>query len=422
MTLRKSGLLLAFVLLAAGVGGGPAAANKEAAPQAAFVRGGDLWVKEGAAERRLTNGQTASFPKWSATGRWLAYAAGEDGRQLRIVDLAKGEERPVSRTAGNRFEWAPALNRLAYRDGNRLVWIDAARPDQPFTAAGGIGNFSWLPDGSGFVASTEAELRPDGSWTRVRILHIPLSAQGDSARFQTLYELPARSDDFFAVGTSAFKWSADGRWMAFLAKPTASLSADRNTLCVLSADGSSFQIVDRMAFGEQGFAWSERGNRLAYVAGEGREATVNKRLEAAAVPLGRPVSYTPSGFVDQHPVWKGERILVVARAREQKSWTADPAERPFPYLAEVALRSGRERKLTAPSSAHGDYAPVFLPASKALAWVRSDRRSADVMLAAADGRSPRVWIRGLDLGPNFYEQWDWSAVWQVNETGGKAGR
>ncbi|MBB6733156.1 TolB family protein [Cohnella zeiphila] len=423
MNIRQKWLLAALAAaLTLGAGIGTASAAKDAPLRAAYVRGGDLWIREGSVERQLTTGQRAAGPKWSFDARWIAYAAGENGRELWVRPAGEGEGHLVSRVAGDRFEWAPSLNRLAYREGNRIDWIDAERPGQPINAASGIGNFSWLPGGGGFVASSESELKPDGGWTPVRILKIPLSAQGDAARFRTLYTLPDRSDDFFAVGTSFFRWSADGRWMAFLAKPTASLSADSNTLCVLSADGSSFQQLDKMAGGEQQFAWAEGDDRLAYIAGEGREATSNKRLETADIPLGRPTIHTPAGFVDQTPAWKGDRRILVSRAREQKEWATEPAKRPFPYLVEVGLRGKRERRVTSPSSAHGDYAPVYLPASRTLAWVRSDRRSADVMIVGAGGGPARVWIRRIDLGANYYEQWNWGAVLQFYEDRRKASR
>lgn len=408
-------VLVCLALILGWLSGIPAFKAEAAAPalKAAFVRQGDLWVREGEREERLTTGEFARNPRWSGDGRWIAYTRGEQERELWLRKIGEPQGRRISADAGTRFEWAPAGDRLAFQSGDRLYWIGAGRPDKPTAAASGIGRFSWRPDGRGFVASSQANLLPDGSWTPVRILNVPLAGpDGGPAPARTIYTLPARSGDFFAVGTSLFKWSADGRWMAFLATPTASLSADDNTLCVLSADGSTFQRIDRMANDQSWFEWAGEGDELAYIAGIGREATTNKTLRVAKIPLGKPASYTPAGYVDQGFAWEGPKRIVASRAKEQAQWTAASSARPFPFLVGIGLNDRRQKRLTPKSRTMGDYGPVYLPAQRTLTWVRSDRKTANVFVADPDGRGAKEWIRSLDLGPNFYEQWNWGAVLQ----------
>jgi dipeptidyl aminopeptidase/acylaminoacyl peptidase len=345
----------------------------DGSPVAAFVRSGDLWVKQGKEEKRLTRGEFVRNPRWSRDGRWIAYTRREQERELWVRRLDEAEGRLVSAKLAGGFQWAPDRNRLAYLTEEGLEWIDAEKPDKPAEAAKNISGFAWWPDGSGFVASTRAELLPGGDWSQVLIRRIPLGAEQP----QALYALPRQSESFFAVGTSAFKWSADGRWMAFFGAPTASLSADANTLCVLSADGATFQKLDVMANNEQWFEWSEKGNRLAYIAGEGREATTNKRLEVASVPLGKPALYTPAGFVDQAFDWKGADRIVASRAAEPSQWTSHEAERPFPFLTSNGTGARRSNFTSA-----------------------SHRRPANVPAAVSSWHRDEI-ADGINAGPPF---------------------
>ncbi|MFC4809289.1 TolB family protein [Paenibacillus sp. GCM10023250] len=387
-----------------------------AAQKAAFVRGGALWVKEQGRERRLTaEGSFARNPAWSPDGRWIAYNAGEDERQLWVAEAASGGTHLAAPEGGSRFLWSPAKDRLAYLRDEKLYAVGAEAGDEPAEIAAGIGNFGWLPDGSGFLVSTAAQLQPDG-WTPVTIGRILLpSGTADPVQEEPIYVLPKQIDELIVVGTSAFKWSANGRWIAFLAAPTASLSADGNTLCVLSSDGKTFLPVDQMAYNEQWYRWApssgtQDGDRLAYIAGIGREATSNKRLTVTPVPALKPAAYTPAGFVDRSFTWYGPVSIVASRAKEG-AWTGEPGKRPIPFLARVDTASGSGTVITKPPAGRGDFGSASLPSAE-LGWVRSDRTHADVLLArsAAEAKKAKAWIKGIDAGDEFYEQWNWLPV------------
>ncbi|MFK7692397.1 hypothetical protein [Paenibacillus sp. HJGM_3] len=407
------GVVIALVFSIAGPGRGRAATgdNKTPLPQAAFVKGGDLWVQTGESAKPMTKGQSVHNPKWSFDNQWIAYSAGENEQELWVLHVSKGESHLVSPKGGSwrSFQWAPDRNRLAFRNEQQLFTADPDQPDKHVEAAREIGNYSWLPDGSGMLVSSASKLLPDSGWTPVRILKLPLSAIGEPGPEELLYTLPKPSDAFLAVGTSIFRWSADGRWIAFLATPTASLSADSNALCVLSSDGKTFRKIDDMVRNEQWFAWAGEGEKLAYIGGVGREASSNKRLKVVELPNGTPIHYTPTGYVDQGFAWDGPNHIIVSRAREMKPTNYGPAVRPFPSLVDIELTKGRTDPVTHPSDRHGDYQPTLVTVDH-LAWVRSNRQTAEVRLSEVDGDHDRVWIPSLDLGANYYEQWNWSTV------------
>ncbi|MBB6671231.1 PD40 domain-containing protein [Cohnella nanjingensis] len=422
MAFRKSkrGLLAAVILAScvgiAHAGAAPTPANPTgpaAEPTAAFVRSGDLWVKSGGAERPLTRGEYVRNPKWSHDGGWIAFTRGKQEAELWVLDVSTGASRQVATGNGKgSYRWSPSGSRLAYLDKDRLYMLEMqSTTSLPVLAASDIDNFAWLPDGTGFLASSSAHLIA-GSWTPVRIGKIRLPTGSRPGGIETLYVLPAMSNDFFAVGTSTFKWSADGKWIAFIAHPTASLSADADYLCVLSADGRTFKQIDQMLAYEEWFSWGLQGEKLAYIAGVGRETTQDKKLKVVEAPNGKPVVYTPSGFVDQSFAWHGDRRIVVSRAPESQ-WSSDPAARPLPFLAEVSLDNASQEKFTSPGAEIGDYQPLALPGQR-LAWVRSNRsaKQADVMLAGSDPAQALRWIRNLDPGTDYYEHLDWSHVLQ----------
>ncbi|WP_261300812.1 TolB family protein [Paenibacillus andongensis] len=375
--------------------------------KAAFVRNGDLWIKAGDSERQQTRGAFILNPKWSYDGQWIAYTKGENEQELWLLQVQTGQSHLVAQEGGRNFQWQPNRNSIAFLAAQQLNWIDSDELAKPKIVAEGIGNYSWYPDGNAFLVSMAAKSSKDG-WTPIRIMKIPLTANADPNLFKTLHVLPKPSDEFFAVDTSLFKWSANGRWIAFLAKPTASLSADGNTLCVLSADGAVFKTIDQMVNNEMWFEWASKDESLAYIEGVGREATTNKHLKVLQLPDGKSVSYTPQGYVEHGFTWRGLQHIVTSRSKEAE-WSIDPAKRHFPYLVNVKLKSHQQKLITQPSDTYGDFNPISLP-SHQLAWIRSNRTISNVLVAGPHGTKAETWIENIDLGANYYEQRNWNTV------------
>ncbi|HET7578662.1 MAG TPA: hypothetical protein VFK33_05200 [Bacillales bacterium] len=220
--------------------------------KAAFVRDGNLWIKTPNDERQITKGGGVSSPEWSYDGKWIAYSKTikeQDPwkQQLWVYNVQKDQKHRVFLDNVYDYHWAPDKDVLAFLDGNVLDVVKLQHDgDHHFkNAALGINNFAWLPDGSGFLASSSGHLLPTG-WTAPILFKIPADATLSSDNIERFFEIPKDQFDISTTGTSTFKWSPDKKWIAFLVVPTASISADTNTLCLLSSDGKTFKTVDEM--------------------------------------------------------------------------------------------------------------------------------------------------------------------------------
>ncbi|TMV48395.1 translocation protein TolB [Paenibacillus mesophilus] len=378
--------------------------------KAAFIRNGDLWLKlNGADEQPVTKDGKAAAPKWSHDGKFVAYAAGEQANDIWVYSLESKRQLHVY-SGGANYEWAPDKNRLAFQIDGILNYADVS-PEQvdPFVnVTPGISNYSWLPNGNGFLVSSSAQLLPTG-WTDVKLYLVPADANMDPGKAKLLFTLPPQSGSFFAVGTSGFKWSPDGKWISFLAIPTASLSADSNTLCVLSSDGKTFRKVDEMLHYEEWFDWAPGQNMLAYIGGIGRFAIENKQLRIKEFPVIQRVPYTPKGYADRGFTWEGDRFITVSRSKESE-WSNDAALRPLPALYRIDIHRNDQKQITSPPDHNGDFQPTYLAAGKKLAWVRSDRERADAWISNGDGSEAVQVISDIDVPSPYYDAWHWDSV------------
>ncbi|HHT7063645.1 PD40 domain-containing protein [Bacillus thuringiensis] len=320
----------------------------------AFIRHHNLWIKVDGKEIQITKGEYITGPKWSYDGEWLAYVK---GKKQSILEL--------------------------YR----------------------------LKDGKNFLVSSEANLLPTG-WTGAQLYEVQKDAHMNPHKMKHLYALPNEHDDFLALVASGFKWSPDQKWISFLAVPTASWSADSNTLCLVRADGSRFEKVDQMLLNEQWFQWAPSKNILAYIEGSGRVTLENKHLKVKELPALQQNIFTPKGYVDWDFVWKNDRVIIVSRAKEAGIETP-PEKRLLPSLYEVDSTSNAQHQITKKTNKQGDYHPIFMKKSNQLIWIRSDRKKADVWLAHKDGKQEKKWIENIDVPAWYYEKWNWGNVISV---------
>ncbi|NOV01068.1 TolB family protein [Paenibacillus planticolens] len=374
--------------------------------QAAFVRGDNLWLKKDGQEMRLTESKKVSSPKWSSDGKFIAYSLGEGQHEIWVYSLETKQHYLVY-PGGDRFWWSPTKNYLAFKLDGVLNTAKVDRDKvEPFkNVALGVDNYSWLPDGSGFLVSSPAQLRPSG-WTNVELYTVPADANMDRSKIKPFYTLPSESSRFFAVGTSLFKWSNDKKWISFTANPTASLSADGNVLCVLSSDGNHFQQLDNMLHYPQWFGWAPVKSRLAYIEGEGRMAVQNKHLKLKDLPAMKPASYTPQGYADRDFTWENDRMIIVSRSKELSGDTVWP----LPALFQVSISNKEQKQLTNPPEKNGDFGPYMLRKNNRLTWIRSDGKHADVWSSNPDGSYAEIGIKDLDIGIPYYGWSDWSTV------------
>ncbi|WP_243526394.1 eIF2A-related protein [Bacillus pseudomycoides] len=380
----------------------------------AFIRNHDLWIKIDGKEKQITKGEYITKPKWSYDGKWIAYAKGEEQKELELYHVVDGKKVVPSQTAATNYQWSPIENIIAFEFTGTLNTYDAEKKNAAFeNVSSGVGDYAWYPDGKKFLVSSEAQLLPTG-WTGAQLYEIQKNAGMNPNKMKHLYTLPSMQEDFLAYVASNFKWSPNRKWIAFLAVPTASWSADSNTLCLLKADGSHFEKVGQMLLNSQWIQWAPTKNTLAYIEGSGRFALENKHLKIKEVPALRQEKFTPKGYVDWDFTWHNDKLITLSRAREME-WTNDEEKRSFPSLYQINIQSNRQHQITTPPPQYGDYNPFYVNGENQLTWMRSDRKKADMWLANGDGSKANKWIENIDVPEWYYEKWNWENVISVKE-------
>lgn len=386
------------------------AENNEA--KIAFIRHHDLWIKVDGKEKQLTKGEYITGPKWSHDGEWLAYVKGKKQGSLELYRLKDGKKVTPFHSEASNYQWSPTENIIAFIFTGTLHTFDVEKKNTDFeNVSAGVGDYAWYPDGKKFFVSSEAHLLPTG-WTGAQLYEVQKDAHMNPHKMKHLYALPNEHDDFLALVASGFQWSPDQKWISFLAVPTASWSADSNTLCLVRADGSRFEKVDQMLLNTQWFKWAPANNILAYIEGSGRVALENKHLKVKELPALQQNTFTPQGYVDWDFAWKNDNVIIVSRAKEGGFETL-PEKRSLPSLYEVDSTSNVQHRITKPPHKQGDYHPIFMKKSNQLIWIRSDRKKADVWLAHRDGKHEMKWIENIDVPEWYYEKWNWGNVISV---------
>ncbi|MEB3053889.1 TolB family protein [Bacillus pseudomycoides] len=382
--------------------------------QVAFIRNHNLWIKIDGNEKQITKGEYITKPKWSHDGKWIAYAKGEEQNQLELYRVADGKKVVPSQTEATNYQWSPAENIIAFEFTSTLNTFDAEKKNATFeNVSSGVGDYAWYPDGKKFLVSSEAQLLPTG-WTGAQLYEVQKDAGMNPNKMKHLYTLPSMQEDFLAYIASDFKWSPNQKWIAFLAVPTASWSADSNTLCLLKADGSYFEKVDQMLLNSQWIQWAPSKNILAYIEGSGRFTLENKHLKVKELPALQQEKFTPKGYVDWDFTWQDNELITLSRAKAME-WSNEEEKRSLPSLYQVNIQSNRQRQITTPSKKYGDYNPLYIKSENQLTWMRSDRKKADMWLANGDGSKAKKWIENIDVPQWYYEKWNWEEVISVKE-------
>lgn len=375
----------------------------------AFIRGGHLWVKVNAKEMQVTTGYPVLAPRWSYDGQYIAYAKGTNADDIWVYHL-KTKQHVHIYSGAHHYGWAPSAHVLAFQIDEVLntAELHSDSIGKLNNVSLGVGNYSWMPDGSGFLVSSNSKLLPTG-WTPVELFLVPADAHLDSNKIKPFFTLPSESAQFFAVSTSSFKWSSDGKWISFLAIPTASLSADSNTLCVLSADASKFKQLGNMLHYDSWFQWAPSKNLLAYIEGEGRVVLENKHLKIKELPILTPLNYTPQGDVDRDLTWNTNQLLTVSRSKEINI-TTGTVKCSFPALFQVNLLNHKQQQITNPPIQTGDYYPYQLSKTKKLTWIRADDKQASAWIAGSNGTNPQLLIKNIDHASSYYDYSNWASV------------
>ncbi|WP_102691900.1 translocation protein TolB [Rummeliibacillus pycnus] len=382
------------------------AVSAEAPLKAAFIRNHQLWLKEGNIETQLTVGRNVFFPKWSYDGRFIAYIDGDDKPYLYIYDLKKKENYQPYIVQTRNFKWSPISNQLAYTDDGVLN-VTKTKNDQPRgfeNVSLGVSDFEWFPNGKDFIVSSQANLLPTG-WQPVHLFKVPVDANLDTSKIKPFYTIQTAPNDLFAIDAVAFKWSCDGKWLSFLATPTASWSMDSNTLCVLSSVGVNFQVIGKMLEKGDWIKWAPTKNQLAFISGEGRFYVDNKNTTVTDIPtVSEQKVYTPKGYVDLDLDWLSPEEVIVARAKENKDWKLGPVPTMFTSLYVINLKSNEQMQITNPKKNEIDNAPQVV--GQKITWYRNNEKNnrGEVWVKDSKTEFERLWIKNVDSPATFYQK------------------
>ena len=374
--------------------------------KAAFVRDDQLWVKIKEQEIKVSESGYIRYPKWSFDGSWIAYlksAKEGDVFDLWTYNVKNNQHVKVKENVSDNFQWSPYENTLGFQVVDNLFILPAGQLGHYIPVAKSIENFSWLPSGNGLLISTKESPKLDSDIILSKVT-LRKSEKPLVSHFYTI-----KVADEILVSTSSFKWSNDKKWISFLLYPTASLSADGNTLCILSSNGKTFHRVDEMLREEAWFQWAPFNSLLGYISGTGREATITKKVNVLNAPTMENVAYTPTGFVDRDLTWQNISTLYVSRSKESGEGILD--RRPLPFLYKVNLSDNMQTQVTAPSRNFGDFRPQVVKNN--LFWIRTDRKSAYVLISPTNKMIESIWIKNISLGSSYYEKWSWDEVFSL---------
>lgn len=276
---------------------------------AAFINEAPLTIAEG----------TPHYVQWSPDGQKLGVtAATPEGLTLFVVDATPAPQSgtpnaplAVQRGAPLYFDWSPDSASLAVHSDEDVLLV---RPDyqagqfsvQPLARSRSFRTPAWSPDGARVAWSA-----PGGD---SEALWVGQPDQPDTPALR-LAEVE---------GTCAFLWSSDGATIAVADRQIAGSPAYRR-LRLLAADGSTERILKEDDW-VLGFFWEPNGDRLAWVALNPEERTMEWRIagDLDSDPAGEATDNALGGFRFSP---SGETFLMLAffdqYARSHSPWAPD---------------------------------------------------------------------------------------------------
>jgi hypothetical protein len=253
--------------------------------------------------------------------------------------------------------------------------------------------------------------RPDG-WTSPELFKIPLPDDLENINLtenaEMLFTIPKEIGNgnatIMSINATTFKFSPNGKWISFIVNPTASLSMDSDMVCVISADGKNFEVLDEMILHLDVPKWAPSENLLGYIAGGGRIVMgfKNKKLKVAELPAYKTINLTPPKFAEMGFTWVNNQTIIASRVYESE-WSNDPQKRPEPTLCLIHLYKQQQTRITYPKTSIGDYNPLYVKSANKISWIRKKlaQTKGDLWIADINGKNPKLWASGVE-GYSFF--------------------
>lgn len=391
----------------------PAAAN---AGRVAWVQQGDLWVKElpDGRAKRLTSTGGVTDPRWSPTGRWLAFRRGQE---LWLAGSGGEELRKVAGRAAA-FAWSPVRDLLACTTLQNELFLLSPEPERSHLLVKkepqiALGRIAWSPDGAriAFERVRRETGVPDygGIW----------SADVEGGRVAEVYS-PGESGFNLAGFPRLAGWSPDGGQILFWLGPlSASLEADGLPLYTVNAAGGSAvrcadvmvgetklePLEDTLLVRPRSFLTESCAYRMALIVGGGRETWANKRLGVFHLQTNKLIFVSPEDQAVADAAFSpgGERLAYSAGPAAGSAGTADP---------EVLLAGRRiwtvDEERRAPRQVTGDQnyrdeMPAWSADGNHIFFARLDRSGrASLWLMRPDGSGLKQVVAGLSPLPEDF--------------------
>lgn len=392
----------------------PAAAPQPTLGRLAYVQGGDIWYRDlpDGDPHRLTASGENERPRWSPSGRWLAFRSTE---RVLLKDIDWPQDRFLPLNGGlpvGECVWAPTDDRLAFVSADGGLWvINAARfqsdnSDPPVlnVRPAPVGRIAWSPDGEWLaydvlqVLQQRGEEPPDrysGVW-RVR---------PDGTEAAEVYTTGSPAED----GVLISGWSQDSSRVLCRPDPlfSASLLADGVPLIAVPVSGGQPVEVSGPALLHPDFlAPAPTGSLLAVAAGEGREAWRDKFIQVTDLASGQRSRLTDESVAAVSPSWSpdGSQIAFVSAPNLPDTAGGDDARVGIAKRRVWVMNSDGTRKHTLTvDPAYRDERPLWSADGTSILFGRIDTEGRFTLwLVASRGGHPRLIVDDLDGSQDWF--------------------